>query len=65
MDQFAFMVDTLTDYDKKYVDNYPKDSDELLNESLAMVESTLLHGYKILDIAHYQTVFKSITSRVS
>jgi len=65
MDQFAFMVDTLTDYDKKYVDNYPKDSDELLNESLAMVESTLLHGYTIQDVAHYQTVFKSITSRIS
>lgn len=65
MDQFAFMVDTLTDYDKKYVDNYPKDSDELLNESLAMVESTLLHGYTMLESAHYQTVFKSVTLRIS
>ena len=65
MDQFAFMVDTLTDYSEKCINNYPRDEDELLNESLAMVESTLLHGYTILDTAHYQTVFKSITSRIS
>lgn len=65
MDQFGFMVDTLTDYDKKNIDNYPRDEEELLNESLAMVESTLLHGYTIQDVAHYQTVFKSITSRIS
>lgn len=65
MDQFAFMVDTLTDYDKKNIDNYPRDEEELLNESLAMVESTLLHGYTMLESAHYQTVYKSVTLRVS
>jgi hypothetical protein len=65
MDQFAFMVDTLTDYSKKCVDNYYRDEEELLNESLAMVESTLLHGYTMLESAHYQTVYKSVTLRVS
>lgn len=47
MDQFAFMVDTLTDYQNKKYDNIERDEDESLNESLAMVESTLLHGYTI------------------
>ena len=65
MDQFAFMVDTLYDYSKKYIDNYPKVDEELTNESLALVESTLLHGYTIQDVAEYKTVNKRITMRLS
>lgn len=65
MDQFAFMVDTLTDYSKKCIDNYPRDEDELTNESLAMVESTLLHGYTIEDVAEYKTKTISVTTRVN
>lgn len=64
MDQFAFMVDTLTNYQDKVYDNLGRDEDEALNESLAMVESTLLHGYNIGDIAEYKTMYKRITEKV-
>lgn len=64
MDQFAFMVDTLTDYQNKLYDNYDRDEDESLNESLALVESTLLHGYTIRDVSEYKTSYKRITEKV-
>lgn len=64
MDQFAFMVDTLTDYQNKLYDNYCRDEDEALNGSLAMVESTLLHGYTIQDVSEYKTMYKRITEKV-
>lgn len=65
MDQFAFMVDTLTDYNTKFVEKFVKSDEELTNESLAMVESTLLHGYNIADVAEYQTKTISVTKRVN
>ena len=65
MDQFAFMVDTLTDYDKKTRQSWPLNDEEATNESLALVESTLLHGYTITDVAEYKTVNKRITERLS
>ena len=64
MDQFAFMVDTLTDYQNKLYDNYGKNEEEATNESLAMVESTLLHGYTIGEVTEYQTTLKRITEKV-
>ena len=44
MDQFALMVENLTDYNFKYVRNYSLEDEDSINESLALVESTLLHG---------------------
>jgi hypothetical protein len=64
MDQFAFMVDTLTDYQNKSYDNYGKEEEEATNESLAMVESTLLHGYTIREVTEYKTTLKRITEKV-
>lgn len=61
MNQFTFMVDTL--YGEAYADILS--SDELLNTSLAFVESTLLNGYNITDIAEYQTRTKRVTTRMN
>jgi len=65
MDQFAFMVDTLTDYRTKYIDNFIKEEEIATNESLALVESTLLHGYTITEVAEYKTTTKRITEKVT
>jgi hypothetical protein len=65
MDQFTFMVDTLTDYSDKWLGNYIRDTDELTNESLALVESTLLHGYTITDVAQFETTEVKQTKRVN
>jgi hypothetical protein len=61
MDQFTFMVDTLCGehYQGMVTD------EEFLNSSLAIVESTLLNGYNITDIAEYQTRTKRVTTRVN
>jgi len=64
MDQFALMVETLTDYSAKRIDNFIKDEEESTNESLALVESTLLHGYPISDVSLYLTTYKRITERL-
>jgi hypothetical protein len=64
MDQFAFMVDTLIDYRDKVYDNLGKEDEEATNESLAMVESTLLHGYTIREVTEYKTTLKRITEKV-
>lgn len=61
MDQFTFMVDTLCG---EYYQGMAT-SDESLNSSLAFVQSTLLNGYNITDIAEYQTRTKSVTLRVN
>ena len=61
MDQFTFMVDTLCgEHNQGMVT-----SEESLNSSLAFVESTLLNGYNITDIAEYQTRTKRVTTRVN
>lgn len=66
MDQFALMVETLTDYNFKYVvRKYSLEDEEATNESLALVESTLLHGYIITNIQEYKTVMKRITEKVA
>ena len=65
MDQFALMVETLTDYNYKYVRKYSLEDEEATNESLALVESTLLHGYTITNIQEYKTVMKRITEKVA
>jgi len=64
MDQFAFMVDTLTDYNTKYINKYIQEDEISTNESLALVESTLLHGYTIREVAEYKTTTKRITEKV-
>lgn len=65
MDQFTLMVDTLTNYSNKFLDNYIRNDDELTNESLALVESTLLHGYTITDVAQFETAEVKQTKRVN
>lgn len=61
MNQFTFMVDTLCgEYYQGMVT-----SEESLNSSLAFVESTMLNGYNITDIAEYQTRTKQVTTRVN
>lgn len=65
MDQFALMVETLTDYNFKYVRKYSLEEEEATNESLALIESTLLHGYTITNIQEYKTVMKRITEKVA
>ena len=65
MDQFALMVENLTDYNFKYVRNYSLEDEESINESLALVESTLLHGYTITNIQEYKTVMKRVTEKVA
>ena len=61
MNQFTFMVDTLLGehYQGMVTD------EEFSNTSLAFVQSTLLNGYNITDIAEYQTRTKPITVRVN
>ena len=61
MNQFTFMVDTLLGehYQGMVTD------EEFSNTSLAFVQSTLLNGYNIIDIAEYQTRTKSVTLRVN
>jgi hypothetical protein len=61
MDQFTFMVDTLLSehYREMLTD------EEFENSSFAFVQSTLLNGYNITDIAEYQTRTKPITVRVN
>ena len=49
MDQFTLMTETLTNYNYKFVRNYILEDEEATNESLALVDSTLLHGYTITD----------------
>jgi hypothetical protein len=65
MDQFALMVETLTNYNCKFVRNYIMEDEEATNESLALVESTLLHGYTITNIQEYKTVMKRVTQKVA
>ena len=65
MDQFALMVENLTDYNLKYLRNYSLEDEESINESLALVESTLLHGYTITDCTEYKTTMKRVTERKS
>ena len=63
MDQFTLMAETLTNYNCKFVRNYILEDEEATNESLALVESTLLHGYTITDCVQYETLTKRVTSR--
>ena len=65
MDQFALMVENLTDYNFKYLRNYSLEDEDSINESLALVESTLLHGYTITNIQEYKTTMKRVTERKS
>ena len=65
MDQFTLMVENLTDYNFKYVRNYSLEDEESINESFAMVESTLLHGYTITNVQEYKTVMKRVTEKVA
>jgi len=65
VDQFEFMVDKLTNYKKDFVDGIIKSEEEATNESAALVESTLLHGYTITDGGTYLTKLKRVTERVS
>jgi hypothetical protein len=65
MDQFALMAETLTNYNYKFVRNYILEDEESTNESLALVESTLLHGYTITNIQEYKTVMKRVTQKVA
>ena len=55
MDQFSFMVDLLQS------SSYGLGHDETINANLALVESTLLHGYNIVDVRQYKTVTKRVT----
>ena len=64
MDQFTLMAETLTNYNYKFVRNYILEDEEATNESLALVESTLLHGYTITNIQEYKTVMKRVTQKV-
>jgi hypothetical protein len=41
------------------------EDEEATNESLALVESTLLHGYNISEPAEYKTLFKRVTLRTN
>lgn len=59
MDQFEFMVSELQK--DRFQEILMSDS-EKENVSLAMVESTLLYGYKISDVAEYKKV--SVMKRV-
>jgi hypothetical protein len=63
MDQFTLMAETLTGYNYKFVRNYVMEDEEATNESLALVESTLLHGYTITDCTEYKTTMKRVTER--
>jgi hypothetical protein len=63
MDQFTLMAETLTNYNSKFVRNYILEDEEATNESLALVESTLLHGYTIMDCVQYETLSKRVTVR--
>ena len=65
MDQFALMVENLTDYNLKYLRNYSLEDEDSINESLALVESTLLHGYTITNVQEYKTVMKRVTEKVA
>lgn len=65
MDQFALMVENLTDYNFKYLRNYSLEDEDSTNESLALVESTLLHGYTITNVQEYKTVMKRVTEKVA
>jgi hypothetical protein len=65
MDQFTLMAETLTNYNSKFVRNYILEDEEATNESLALVESTLLHGYTITNIQEYKTVMKRVTQKVA
>ena len=65
MDQFTLMTETLTNYNYKFVLNYILEDEEVTNESLALVESTLLHGYTITDCTEYKTTMKRVTERKS
>ena len=65
MDQFTLMTETLTNYNYKFVRNYILEDEEATNESLALVESTLLHGYTITNIQEYKTVMKRVTQKVA
>ena len=65
MDQFALMVENLTDYNFKYLRNYSLEDEDSINESLALVESTLLHGYTITNVQAYKTVMKRVTEKVA
>ena len=65
MDQFTLMTETLTNYNYKFVRNYILEDEEATNESLALVESTLLHGYTITDSTEYKTTMKRVTERKS
>jgi len=65
MDQFTLMVETLTAYNYKFVRNYIMEDEESTNESLALVESTLLHGYNISEPAEYKSLFKRVTLRTN
>jgi len=59
------MAETLTNYNCKFVRNYVMEDEEATNESLALVESTLLHGYNISEPAEYKTLFKRVTLRTN
>ena len=61
MDQFTLMTETLTDYSYKFVRNYILEDEEATNESLALVESTLLHGYTITNCTEYKTTLRRVT----
>ena len=63
MDQFTLMTETLTGYNYKFVRKYMLEDEEATNESLALVESTLLHGYTITDCVQYETLTKRVTLR--
>ena len=63
MDQFTLMAETLANYNYKFVLNYILEDEEATNESLALVESTLLHGYTITDCTEYKTTIKRVTER--
>ena len=65
MNQFEFMIDTLTDYDNKRSDWYNKDTEDSTAESLALVESTLLHGYAITAVTQCNFPIKRVVERVS
>ena len=65
MDQFALMVENLTDYNFKYLRNYSLEDEDSINESLALVERTLLHGYTITNVQEYKTVMKRVTEKVA
>jgi hypothetical protein len=55
MDQFSFMVDLLQSSSSGL------EHDETINANLALVESTLLHGYNIVDVRQYKTFTKRVT----